>query len=185
MPRKSIPQTVEVTAFRRRLLAWFRRPGRDQPWRRSPDPNQVQVCEVIHQQTQVARVESFYPAFLAAFPTVARLAAARPARVREQWEGLGYYRRAAHLHRLSREVRAHHGGRIPDDPAVLRGLPGVGRYTAGAVASFAYDVPAPILLVARLQIDQVRARRSGADPDGPFPGGGHIFHPEYPRRVPG
>jgi len=163
MPRKSIPRTVEITAFRRRLLAWFRRHGRDLPWRRTRDPYHVLVSEVMLQQTQVARVEAFYPAFLEAFPTVKRLAAARPAQVREQWEGLGYYRRAAHLHRLSREVQAHHGGRIPDDPAILRGLPGVGRYTAGAVLSFAFERPFPAV---DTNVSRVIRR---------------VFHPRLPR----
>jgi len=142
MPRKSIPIPSEITAFRRRLLAWFRRHGRDLPWRRTRDPYQVLVSEVMLQQTQVARVEEFYPAFLAEFPTLRVLAAAEPARVREAWDGLGYYRRAANLHRLAREVERHHAGQLPKDLGALRALPGVGRYTAGAVMSFAFERPA-------------------------------------------
>jgi len=97
------------------------------------------------QQTQVKRVLDFYPKFLARYPTAEELAAASPAAVREAWEGLGYYRRAENLHRAAREVAERHGGRFPDTPEALRSLPGVGRYTAGAVASFAFERDAAIL----------------------------------------
>jgi A/G-specific adenine glycosylase len=153
MPPKSTPSAPASAAlFRRRLLAWFRRHGRDLPWRRTRDPYRVLVSEVMLQQTQVSRVVGFYRRFLAEFPTLGHLAAARPARVRESWEGLGYYRRAAHLHRLAQAVVQDHGGQIPEDPAALRRLPGVGRYTAGAVATFAYErrVPAVDTNVARV-----------------------------------
>ena len=153
MPPKSTPRApAGALRFRRRLLAWFRRQGRDLPWRRTRDPYRVLVSEVMLQQTQVSRVESFYPRFLQAFPTLDRLAAARPAQVREQWDGLGYYRRATSLHRLAREVVARHEGRIPGEVDALRRLPGVGPYTAGAVASFAFEriVPAVDTNVARV-----------------------------------
>ncbi len=101
------------------------------------------VSEVMLQQTQVSRVTEYYPRFLARFPTVATLAAAAPARVREAWDGLGYYRRAANLHRLARVVVAEHGGAIPGTVEALHALPGIGRYTAGAVASFAYERRTP------------------------------------------
>jgi A/G-specific adenine glycosylase len=144
MPPKSTPAArAAERRFRRRLLAWFRRHGRDLPWRRTRDPYQVLVSEVMLQQTQVSRVEEFYPRFLARFPTVDRLANAAPARVRESWEGLGYYRRAANLHRLAREVIRAHDGVIPREVDALRRLPGVGAYTAGAVASFAYERAEP------------------------------------------
>jgi A/G-specific adenine glycosylase len=94
------------------------------------------------QQTQVSRVLEYWPRFLARYPTVRRLARARPAAVREAWNGLGYYRRAANLHRLAKVVVREYGGRLPDDPAELEKLPGVGHYTAGAVACFAYERPA-------------------------------------------
>lgn len=143
MPPKSIPSVSEVRRFRRRLLAWFRRHGRDLPWRRTRDPYRVLVSEFMLQQTQVARVEEFYPRFLARFPSLEALAAARPGRVREAWEGLGYYRRAANLQRLARTLLAGETGTIPRDVDGLRQLPGVGRYTAGAVASFAYEQATP------------------------------------------
>ena len=97
------------------------------------------------QQTQVRRVLDFYPRFLARYPTVEDLAAAPAGEVREAWDGLGYYRRAENLHRSARLIAERHGGRFPSDPAALVALPGVGRYTAGAVASFAFDADAAIL----------------------------------------
>jgi A/G-specific adenine glycosylase len=141
MPAKSTPKRRPSVApeFRRRLLRWFRRYGRDLPWRQTRDPYPVLVSEFMLQQTQVTRVEQFYPRFLTRFPTVESLAKARPSRVRECWEGLGYYRRAANLHELARVVMQEQGGSIPSDTESLRRLPGVGRYTAGAVASFAFE----------------------------------------------
>jgi A/G-specific adenine glycosylase len=103
----------------------------------------VLVSEFMLQQTQVARVEAYYHRFLDRYPSVGALAAAAPAAVRESWQGLGYYRRAANLHELARRVVAEHDGVIPADPVILRGLPGIGRYTAGAVASFAYERSEP------------------------------------------
>ena len=97
------------------------------------------------QQTQVARVAGYWPRFLARFPTVDDLALAQPRQVREAWAGLGYYRRADNLHRLAREVVTQHHGLIPDDIPTLRALPGVGAYTAGAVASFAFELPEPAI----------------------------------------
>jgi A/G-specific adenine glycosylase len=94
------------------------------------------------QQTQVSRVTEYYPRFLERFSSLDALARARPAAVREAWEGLGYYARARNLHRLAKRVSGH-GGQVPDDPAELVKLPGVGRYTAGAVACFAYEKSVP------------------------------------------
>jgi len=139
MAPKSTPRDARARRFRRRLLAWFRREGRELPWRATRDPYRILVSEVMLQQTQVARVVEFYPRFLHRFPTLRHLAAARPARVREAWEGLGYYRRAANLLCLAREVTARYGGAIPAAPEALLRLPGLGRYTAGAVASFAFE----------------------------------------------
>ena len=150
MPRVCSP--THALEFRRRLLRWFRRHGRDLPWRRSRDPYHVIVSEFMLQQTQVSRVEAYYHRFLARYPSVAALAAAPEAMVRESWDGLGYYRRAANLHRLAQEVVRDRAGMIPDNPAELQRLPGVGRYTAGAVASFAFErsVPAVDTNVARV-----------------------------------
>jgi A/G-specific adenine glycosylase len=111
----------------------------------------VIVSEFMLQQTQVSRVLEFYPRFLKRFPTVYRLAAAKPKAVMEQWEGLGYYARARNLHALAKEVSGA-GGLVPEKPEELIKLPGVGRYTAGAVACFAYEkaVPAVDTNVARV-----------------------------------
>ena len=124
-------------------MRWFRRSGRDLPWRRTRDPYRVIVSEFMLQQTQVSRVESFYERFLEHYPDIQTLASASPAAVRESWQGLGYYRRAANLHRLAQSVVRERGGVVPSDPAELETLPGVGRYTAGAVASFAWERPTP------------------------------------------
>lgn len=131
------------TRFTRGLLSWFRRNARALPWRATRDPYRVLVSEFMLQQTQVSRVEEYYPRFLKRYPTLESLARARPKSVRESWEGLGYYARAANLHRLARQVVKDHEGTIPDDPKTLRELPGVGRYTAGAVACFAFEKPEP------------------------------------------
>ena len=130
---------AHARSFRRSLLRWFRRHGRDLPWRRTRDPYHVLVSEFMLQQTQVARVQPYYQRFLHSYPSLDALAAAPPLQVRDTWEGLGYYRRAANLHRLAQQVVREHRGIIPADPEVLRRLPGVGRYTAGAVACFAYE----------------------------------------------
>ena len=140
MAHKSTPS---LRSFTRKLLAWYARAARDLPWRRTRDPYRIVVSEFMLQQTQVARVAEYYPRFLARFPTVERLARARPQAVREAWEGLGYYARASNLHALARVVSRDFAGELPDDPQKLIELPGVGRYTAGAVASFAYEKPVP------------------------------------------
>jgi A/G-specific adenine glycosylase len=136
MARKSIPQ-----AFTRKLLAWYARAARDLPWRRTRDPYRVAVSEFMLQQTQVSRVLEYYPRFLKRFPTLRHLARARPKAVREAWEGLGYYARASSLHALSRVVSKTYDGVIPETPEELQELPGVGPYTAGAIATFAYEKP--------------------------------------------
>jgi A/G-specific adenine glycosylase len=129
----------------RRLRPWFHRHERDLPWRRDRDPYRIWVSEVMLQQTQVATVIPYFEQFLRAFPTVKDLAAALEQEVLRRWEGLGYYRRARDLHRAAREIVASHNGQLPDDPAVLRGLPGFGRYTCNAVLSQAFDRRLPIL----------------------------------------
>lgn len=125
--------------FKRRLLRWYRRSGRRLPWRSTRDPYRVLVSEFMLQQTQVSRVTEYYGRFLARYPTLQRLARARPAAVREAWDGLGYYRRAADLRRLARVVVERHGGALPRETGALDALPGVGPYTAAAVATFAYQ----------------------------------------------
>jgi len=129
-------------SFTRKLLAWYKRNARVLPWRETRNPYAILVSEFMLQQTQVSRVVEYFPRFMARFPTIGSLAAARPKAVMEQWDGLGYYARARNLHKLAKQV-AETGDRIPDDPENLRTLPGVGRYTAGAVACFAYEKPVP------------------------------------------
>jgi len=136
---------ARLAAFRRGLLGWYRRHGRDLPWRRTRDPYAILVSEVMLQQTQVRRVLDYYPRFLTRYPTVEALAAAAEASVREAWEGLGYYRRASNLRAAARAIAVHHGGRFPETPAELEALPGIGRYTAAALASFAFGADAAIL----------------------------------------
>ncbi len=131
--------------IRQRALFWFARHARDLPWRRSRDPYRIWVSEVMLQQTQVATVRPYFERFLAEYPTVAQLAAADEEAVLRLWEGLGYYRRARQLHEAARRVVDRHQGEIPTDAAVLRSLPGVGRYTAGAILSIAHDQRQPIV----------------------------------------
>jgi A/G-specific adenine glycosylase len=140
MPRPIAPAVR--AEFGRKLRAWYRRNARDLPWRQTRDAYRVLISELMLQQTQVSRVIGFYGEFLERFPTLAHVAEARQSRVLEAWEGLGYYARARNLHRLARTVTD--GGRVrdaqlPADPSELRELPGIGAYTAGAVASFAYE----------------------------------------------
>jgi A/G-specific adenine glycosylase len=128
-----------------RLLRWFSRSRRDLPWRRDRDPYRIWVSEVMLQQTQVATVIPYFERFLAAFPSVQALATADEQEVLRLWEGLGYYRRARDLHQAARRVVAEHAGRIPDDQVALQTLPGIGRYTMGAILSQAFDQRLPIL----------------------------------------
>ncbi len=138
MTPKSTPR-----AFTRKLLAWYARAARDLPWRRTRDPYAIVVSEFMLQQTQVSRVLEYFPRFLARFPNIGSLARSAPRAVREEWDGLGYYARARNLHKLAREVVRRYDATLPDDVEQLVELPGVGRYTAGAVACFAYEKPVP------------------------------------------
>jgi A/G-specific adenine glycosylase len=140
MATTSTPESRKL--FIRKLLAWYRRAARDLPWRTTRNPYAILVSEFMLQQTQVSRVLDFYPRFLKRFPTIQALARARPRAVMEAWDGLGYYARARNLHALARELSAT-GYQLSADPKELQKLPGVGRYTAGAVACFAYEKPVP------------------------------------------
>lgn len=145
MPRTPIAPAASA-AFGRHLRAWYRRSHRDLPWRNTRDPYKVLVSELMLQQTQVSRVLEFYARFIERFPSMQHLADAPPKRVMESWEGLGYYARARNLHKLAREVTRDGGpGVLPPEPAELRKLPGIGAYTAGAVASFAYEKRAALV----------------------------------------
>ena len=138
--------SASVQSLRRKLLAWYRAHGRSHlPWRQKPTPYAVWVSEAMLQQTQVATVIPYYRRFLRRYPTVKALARAPLTQVLDSWSGLGYYSRARNLHAGARAVVEEHGGKLPSRVGELRRLPGIGRYTAGAIASIAYDRPAPIL----------------------------------------
>ena len=131
-----------LRTFGTKLRAWYRRHARDLPWRQTRDPYRILVSELMLQQTQVSRVIDFYHRFLDRFPSVEALAKARESQVVAQWEGLGYYARARNLHKVSRAV-VREG--FPSEAAQLRQLPGIGPYTAGAVATFAFERRAPLV----------------------------------------
>jgi A/G-specific adenine glycosylase len=127
------------------LLQWFKKKGRDLPWRKTRDPYAIWVSEIMLQQTQVATVIPYYKKFLKSFPTVHHLSKADLSKVLKIWEGLGYYSRARNLHRAAGIVINHFNGKIPNQPRDLLNLPGIGRSTAGAILSFAFNKAAPIL----------------------------------------
>ena len=160
------------TRFPRRLLTWAATLHRPMPWRGERDPYRVWLSEVILQQTRVAQGEAYYRRFLGAFPTVADLAAAPADDVMALWQGLGYYSRARNLHRAAREVVDRHGGRFPTDHATLLTLPGVGPYTAAAIASFAGGED---VAVVDGNVYRVLARRFGIDAPIDTPAGRRTF----------
>ena len=137
--------SAQKQLLRRRLLAWYAKHARDLPWRKSQDPYRVWISEIMLQQTQVATVREYFTRFVATFPTVHSLAAANEIEVLRLWEGLGYYRRRRQLHAAAMKVVADHAGEFPHDLRALQSLPGIGRYTAGAIASIAFNQRAPIL----------------------------------------
>jgi len=136
---------VDEQAFRTRLLAWYDRNARDLPWRKSCDPYRVWVSEIMLQQTRVAAVIEHYHEFLRRFPTVQKLAAAREASVLAAWSGLGYYRRARMLHATAKVISRERGGEFPKTADAWRELPGIGRYTAAAIASIAFGEPVAVV----------------------------------------
>jgi A/G-specific adenine glycosylase len=140
-----LPDATWREAFRCRLRAWYNRHARDLPWRRTTDPYAIWLSEIMLQQTQVATVKPYFERFLGALPDIESLAQADEQDVLRLWEGLGYYRRARQLQQAARVIMADHAGRFPRDPRMVRLLPGVGRYTAGAILSIAFDAREPIL----------------------------------------
>lgn len=131
-----------------RTLVWnhYYREGRHTlPWRKTRDPYRIVVSEIMLQQTQVARVLVFYPKFLRRFPSFRILAKATRRAVLQQWQGLGYNRRAISLHRLAQEIVGKYGGKVPHDAETLNTLPGIGRATAGSIAAFAYQAAVPFV----------------------------------------
>lgn len=135
----------ERSRFRRQLLNWFDRNQRDLPWRKRKTRYRIWVSEVMLQQTQVVTVIDYYKRFMKRFPNVRKLAEANESDVLKLWEGLGYYRRARQLHAAAKKIVTDHGGRFPRTFDEVLALPGVGRYTAGAILSIADDQPLPIV----------------------------------------
>jgi A/G-specific adenine glycosylase len=140
-----MPGVAARQAFRRRLLAWYDRNGRDLPWRRATDPYQILVSEIMLQQTQVDRVLPKYLEWLARFPSLRALAARPVEEAVEAWYPLGYNIRPRRLHSIAREAVARYGGALPADEATLLSFKGIGRYTAGAIRSFAFGQRTAIL----------------------------------------
>jgi A/G-specific adenine glycosylase len=168
----AMPATPDLAIrrrFQRRLLDWYARHGRDLPWRRTSDPYAILVSEIMLQQTQVDRVVPKYHEFLGRYPTLADLARARRSAVKRAWRPLGYYRRSESLHGIAREALARYGGRLPDSADDLRALPGIGRYTAGAVLSFAFRRDAALVdtnvrrVLGRVFLGARRLRRLRGD----------------------
>jgi A/G-specific adenine glycosylase len=146
----------QVLRFRRALLAWYAAHGRALPWREDGDPYRVWVSEIMLQQTRVAAVLDHYARFMKRFPTVQSLAAARQQSVLAAWSGLGYYHRARRMHQTAKVIVREHGGQFPSRSEELLALPGIGRYTAAAIASIAFGEAAAVVdgnverVVARL-----------------------------------
>ena len=142
----SAPQQMEPSAFQQAVLDWYDRHGRkDLPWQQDITPYRVWVSEIMLQQTRVTTVIPYFRAFMQEFPDVLALAEADQDRVLHLWTGLGYYARARNLHRAAQVIRDDHGGEFPRDVEALASLPGIGRSTAGAIASLAMGLRAPIL----------------------------------------
>ncbi len=152
------PAVQRGKTFRSRLLAWYDQHARDLPWRQSHDPYRVWLSEIMLQQTRVAAVIEHYHEFLRRFSTVEKLAAAREASVLAAWSGLGYYRRARMLHAAAKVVVREQGGKFPSKAEDLLALPGIGRYTAAAIASIAFGEP---VAVVDGNVERVLQRVSG------------------------
>ena len=151
-PHSKVMDASTYSAFRKPLVRWYQQHARDLPWRRTADPYRIWISEIMLQQTTVVAVVPYFERFLSRFPTVAELAAAPETDVLKLWEGLGYYSRARNIHKAARVVVEQHGGIFPRDVEMLKNLPGIGRYTAGAIASFAFDKRAPIVEANTLRL---------------------------------
>ncbi|TAK11224.1 MAG: A/G-specific adenine glycosylase [Anaerolineae bacterium] len=136
---------ILASPFSRKLTHWYKKHQRPLPWRGDPDPYAVWVSEIMAQQTRIDTVLPYFERWMKRFPSIAKLAAAPQRDVLAVWEGLGYYSRARNLHAAAQVVMAEHGGHLPADAAALRRLPGIGRYTAGAIASLAFGQDEPVV----------------------------------------
>ncbi len=139
------PAVLQPRRFRAALLSWYRNNGRDLPWRHTRDPYAILVSELMLQQTQVATVIPYYQRWLGRFPDLESLARAPESDILHAWQGLGYYARARNLHTTAKIIVEKHGGLFPRSPDVLQTLPGIGRYTASAIVTFAFDSSLPIV----------------------------------------
>ena len=139
------PAKALAVSFALKLIAWYQENQRDLPWRQTRDPYRIWLSEIILQQTRVAQGEPYYQRFLENFPDVARLASAPESQVLKLWQGLGYYSRARNLHATAKIVHEKYHDRFPPDYALLRQLPGIGDYTAAAIASFAFNLSHPVV----------------------------------------
>lgn len=145
MPTIELPERKLARAIGRALLSWYSAHRRELPWRKSLDPYAVWVSEMMLQQTQVATVIPYFERWMQRFPNVASLASAAESEVLHAWQGLGYYSRARNLQRAAAQMVAEHAGRVPDTVETLRALPGIGPYSAGAIASIAYGKTEPLV----------------------------------------
>jgi A/G-specific adenine glycosylase len=150
MPKSSSTRSLDFArddrgGFRRALSTWFNKNKRDLPWRQTRDPYAILVSEIMLQQTQAATVVPYYNRWLRLFPTIHSLVATTESDVLHAWQGLGYYARARNLHRCAKLIVEKFGGRFPIDPNNLKSLPGIGRYTANAIAVFAFDQSLPVV----------------------------------------
>ncbi|HOS43923.1 MAG TPA: A/G-specific adenine glycosylase [Armatimonadota bacterium] len=163
MPIARLPNKLR---FQRALLAWFAAHGRDLPWRHTNDPYHILVSEMMLQQTQVERVTPKYAEWLEKYPTLEELAATDVEEVKATWKGLGYNIRPVRLHSIARETVASYGGQLPASAETLRQFKGIGRYTAGAIASFAFRHDEPVLdtNVRRVLYRVFLAKRSATQP---------------------
>ena len=143
--RESTPSRATLRRMRSRLLDWYDVHQRELPWRQTRDPYAIWLSETMLQQTRVDTVIPYWERFLQSFPTVDQLAKAETDEVYALWQGLGYYSRARNLMKAARQIVSEHGGSLPADPEALRGLAGIGRYTAGAVASIAFQLEEPLV----------------------------------------
>ena len=126
-------------------MTWFASNARDLPWRHTQDPYGIWISEIMLQQTQVKTVIPYWTRWMRELPSIQSLAKARPAKIHKLWEGLGYYTRARNLQRAAQQICRMHNGQFPEELESILALPGVGRYTAGAIASIAFNQPTPIL----------------------------------------
>jgi len=140
--RRAVPTVERITP---KIINWFQREARDMPWRQTLDPYGIWVSEIMLQQTQVKTVIPYWNRWMKRLPTIEKLAKSRESTILKLWEGLGYYTRVRNIQKAARQILQRHDGRFPNDSRAIQELSGIGRYTTGAIASIAFDLPEPIL----------------------------------------